>query len=30
MKYHFDVLPIKFELATRDNNWDIAIFVQPG
>ena len=30
MKYHFDVLPTKFELATRNNNWDIAIFVQPG
>ena len=23
MKYHFDVLPTKFELATRNNNWDI-------
>ena len=30
MKYHFDFLPTKFELATRNNNWDIAIFVQQG
>ena len=30
MKYHSDVLPTKFELATRNNNRDIAIFVQPG
>ena len=30
MKYYFDVLPTKFELATRNNNWDIAISVQPG
>ena len=30
MKYRFDVLPTKSELATRKNNSDIAIFVQPG
>ena len=24
MKYHFDVLPTKFKLATPNNNWDIA------
>ena len=28
MMYHFDFLPTKFELATHNNNWDIAIFVQ--
>ena len=27
MKYHLDFL---FELATCNNNWDVAIFVQPG
>ena len=30
MKYHFDSLPTRFEIATRNNNWDIAIFVQPS
>ena len=30
MKCHFDVLATKFELATRNNNLDIAIFVQSG
>ena len=30
MKYHSDFLPAKSELATRNNKWDIAIFVQPG
>ena len=29
MKYHFDFLPTKI-WTTRNNNWDIAIFVQPG
>ena len=30
MKKHFDFLPTKFELATPNNNRDIAIFVQLG
>ena len=27
MKYHFDVLPTKFELATRNNNSEILPFL---
>ena len=28
LKYHFDFLPTKLELAAPNNSWDIAIFVQ--